>query len=552
MERRILKGFIIIALTVLIISTVSSQAIYYNFHEKSIKENLNSTAQLLQDGINNMGEKEAVNYLSGLKNLNNGTRITYINEDGKVLFDSVKKTDENHANRPEFQEAKKYGVSTIKRFSHTISQKTYYIAMSLENKNVIRVSIQTNNIFKTFSKVIQADVLISVVIFMISVYLSRYATKKIIEPLNQSSLDIENLNLKELPEMKPFINKIRKQNKIITKQISQLEREKSTIETILQGMKEGIIILDEDKNILLMNRASKNILKTEKNIIDKNYRYLAFNENLLRSIEKAYKGEEEEKITEINDRKIKYIINVIKINGEIEGTIILLIDETEEERIREIKDDFSANVSHELKTPVTSIYGFSEMLSNGMVKSEEDKKEIIDTIYKESKRMLNLINDIIRISQIENEDISKSEVDIGDSVDKVVASLDSDIKSKNIKVVKEGEARTEANETMIWELLTNLIENAVKYNKENGEISIKLSQKGKRALIEISDTGIGISDKDIDRVFERFYRSDKSRSKKYGGTGLGLCIVKHIVQSHNGKIDVESELGKGTKITVEI
>lgn len=553
MERRILKGLSIIALIVLVISTIASQLIYYNFHENNIKENLNNIAQILHDSIDNMTEQETISYLRELNSLDEAMRITYINKDGKVLFDSMKKTDENHSNRPEFKEAEKFGASSIKRYSHTISQNTYYIALSLENNNVIRIAMQKNNMAKTFFKVLQVDFLISIVIFLISIYLSKYATKRIIEPLNKDNFDIENLSFNELPELSPFIHKIKTQNKIIKKQMNELEKEKNTIETILQQMPEGIIIIDKDEEIILMNKASEKILRCEINMIKKNYRHLTFNEDLIRSIENAYNKKEEEGILEISDRNIKYLINYIEGHEDIEGVVVLLIDETEEEKMRKIKDDFSANVSHELKTPITSIYGFSEMLKNNMISSEKDREDIINMIYSESKRMLSLIEDIIRISQLEDtEEIKKEKINIKEITQKVIESLKIESVSKNISLKVEGDAIIMSNETMIWEMLVNLIGNAVKYNIENGIVNIKIRQDKEKAEIEITDTGIGISEEDQLRIFERFYRSDKSRSKKYGGTGLGLSIVKHIVNSLNGNIKLTSKLGYGTKITVKI
>lgn len=553
MERRILKGLSIIALIVLVISTIASQLIYYNFHENNIKENLNNIAQILHDSIDNMTEQETISYLRELNSLDEAMRITYINKDGKVLFDSMKKTDENHSNRPEFKEAEKFGASSIKRYSHTISQNTYYIALSLENNNVIRIAMQTNNMAKTFFKVLQVDFLISIVIFLISIYLSKYATKRIIEPLNKDNFDIENLSFNELPELSPFIHKIKTQNKIIKKQMNELEKEKNTIETILQQMPEGIIIIDKDEEIILMNKASEKILRCEINMIKKNYRHLTFNEDLIRSIENAYNKKEEEGILEISDRNIKYLINYVEGHEDIEGVVVLLIDETEEEKMRKIKDDFSANVSHELKTPITSIYGFSEMLKNNMISSEKDREDIINMIYSESKRMLSLIEDIIRISQLEDtEEIKKEKINIKEITQKVIESLKIESVSKNISLKVEGDAIIMSNETMIWEMLVNLIGNAVKYNIENGIVNIKIRQDKEKAEIEITDTGIGISEEDQLRIFERFYRSDKSRSKKYGGTGLGLSIVKHIVNSLNGNIKLTSKLGYGTKITVKI
>lgn len=553
MEKRIFRRLCIIALLTLVLSTVSSLTIYYNFYKTQSERDLSSFGELIKINLEEVDDD--LKYLNDIKNVDSQIRIGYFNSKGEALFDSKKdiRSLTNHMDRPEFIDAKKYGIGMESRYSTTLSKSTYYIAYNLNNENVVRMSREKENIFGAFLKVLPMDILLSIVIFIFAIILSKYATRKILQPLNENAEDLENIDINEIPEIAPFMRQIKNQNKTIKKQLLEMEQNQDTISAILENMTEGIVIINKNREILIINESTSKYLGSSKNLVGRDVLELTRNAELLDSIKNAFNGEGAEGILEIENRSIKYILNSIYTRDKLTGVILLLIDETKEKRNEKIRSEFSANVSHELKTPLTSIYGFSELIKNNMVKDEKDKEEFINRIYEESKRLLVLIDDIIQISSLEsNENINKTIVDLEEIVNRVVENNLQNAKNRNISIEKSGSAKINANATMMWELITNLVENAIKYNRENGFVKINISESKDYVEMKFIDSGIGISEKDQERIFERFYRADKSRSKKSGGTGLGLSIVKHIVISHNGEIKIESKENIGTTIIVKL
>lgn len=553
MERKIFKRLTVIALLTLVLSTISSLMIYYDFYKTGSEKDLTNLAQVIKINLDDI--EDDISYLEEIKDIDKQIRISYFNSDGNVIFDSKEniKNMSNHSNRPEFKEAIEYGIAREKRYSDTLSKETYNIALKTKDGLVIRISRESDNILGAFLKVLPMDILLSVIIFIFAILLSKYATKKILEPLNEENLDINNIDINTLPELSPFIREIKYQNETIYSQLIEMERDRETISAILENMREGIVILDSFENILVVNESTLRFLNCNNNILGENFLNLSRNEKLINSIRDAFNGKETEGILNINERSLKYILSSIYSRDELTGVVLLLIDETEDMKTLKIREDFSANVSHELKTPVTSIYGFSELLNNNMVEDEKDKKEFINHIYEESKRLLFLIEDIIKISSMEKDDeVSKVKVDLEEIVNQVFSSLKIYADDKNIKLSKKGSAKLSANSTMMWELILNLVQNAIKYNNVNGYVEVILKENDEYIEIIVKDNGIGISDEDQLRIFERFYRVDKSRSKKSGGTGLGLSIVKHIVLLHEGKIDILSEENIGTSIKIQL
>lgn len=553
MERKIFKRLTVIALLTLVLSTISSLMIYYDFYKTGSEKDLTNLAQVIKINLDDI--EDDISYLEEIKDIDKQIRISYFNSDGNVIFDSKEniKNMSNHSNRPEFKEAIEYGIAREKRYSDTLSKETYNIALKTKDGLVIRISRESDNILGAFLKVLPMDILLSVIIFIFAILLSKYATKKILEPLNEENLDINNIDINTLPELSPFIREIKYQNETIYSQLIEMERDRETISAILENMREGIVILDSFENILVVNESTFRFLNCNNNILGENFLNLSRNEKLINSIRYAFNGKETEGILNINERSLKYILSSIYTRDELTGVVLLLIDETEDMKTLKIREDFSANVSHELKTPVTSIYGFSELLNNNMVEDEKDKKEFINHIYEESKRLLFLIEDIIKISSMEKDDeVSKVKVDLEEIVNQVFSSLKIYADDKNIKLSKKGSAKLSANSTMMWELILNLVQNAIKYNNVNGYVEVILKENDEYIEIIVKDNGIGISDEDQLRIFERFYRVDKSRSKKSGGTGLGLSIVKHIVLLHEGKIDILSEENIGTSIKIQL
>ncbi|WP_019132879.1 sensor histidine kinase [Peptoniphilus obesi] len=554
MNKRIYRSLIFIAFLTLILSTIVSLFVNYKFYEKSSIDNMSNLTNIIKEDLENTDDR--IEYLERASRINSKIRISYFDQGANPIFDSKAdvKTMENHGNRKEIINANSSIEKKATRYSETLSTDSVYIAYRLSDGSYIRLASPINTIAGSFFKILPINLILAVFIFIIAMFISKNSTKKILEPLNKSSSDPESVDLSEIPEISPFVREITAQKDIIAKHLEQIKIERDTIGLILENMREGLLILDSEKNILVINKKATEFLSSNLNssmgLNDKNILYVTREEKLIDSIENSYKGKSYSDSIEVGDKIIKYYVNPVYIGDEISGSIVLLIDETKRQRLEKIREEFSANVSHELKTPLTSICGFAELLKNDMV-AVDDQKEIINSIYSESNRLLDLIDEIIRISSLESSvTVKKEDVNLREIADELAYQFRDKAEKKNVRIIVNGNEKLMANNTMMWELLSNLLDNAIKYNKEDGSVKIDMSRDNDNVILSVEDTGIGIDNKDLDRVFERFYRVDKSRSKKSGGTGLGLSIVKHIIKNHDGNLKVESELGKGTKITV--
>ena len=554
MNKRIYRSLIFIALLILVLNTFVSLFVNYKFYEKSTIDNMSNLTNIIKEDLENTDNR--IEYLNRMSRINSKIRISYFDQGANPIFDSKAdvKTMENHGNRKEIINANSSIEKKATRYSETLSTDSVYIAYRLSDGTYIRLASPINTIVGTFLKILPINIILAVFIFIIAMFISKNSTKKILEPLNKSSADPESVDLSKIPEISPFVREITAQKNIIARHLEQIKIERDTIGLILENMREGLLILDSEKNILVINKKATEFLSSNLNssmeLNDKNILYVTREEKLIDSIENSYKGKSYSDSIEVGDKIIKYYVNPVYIGDEISGSIVLLIDETKRQRLEKIREEFSANVSHELKTPLTSICGFAELLKNDMV-AADDQKEIINSIYSESNRLLELIDEIIRISSLESSvTVKKEEVDLRELADEIAYHFKAKAEKKNIRISISGNEKLMANRTMMWELLSNLLDNAIKYNKEDGSVKIDMSRDNNKLILSVEDTGIGIDNKDLDRIFERFYRVDKSRSKKSGGTGLGLSIVKHIIKNHDGNLKVESELGKGTKITV--
>ena len=347
--------------------------------------------------------------------------------------------------------------------------------------------------------------------------------------------------------------KINSQNELIEKNLRQIKREKDTIETILSNMKESLVIIDENRRLLSVNKSALNLFNSSKKIIGKNILNLIRDDSILKFVEEALSGKNSEEIIKIGTREYKSYVNPVFEATNVRGVILLFIDETESIRALRLRDEFSSNVSHELKTPLTSICGFSELLANNMVDSDETKKEFYQLIYRDSKRLLNLVEDIMKISGLEKEaTFVREDINLRELIEEIFKTQKIEIEKRNIKTKLVGQGRVYENKTMMWELFSNLVNNGIKYNKDNGNLDVLIKEDKDKVIVEVVDSGIGISSDDLERIFERFYRVDKSRSKKIGGTGLGLSIVKHVLSSIDGDVEVSSKMGLGTKFTLSL
>ena len=533
-------------------------------NEGDILANCINTITNLDESVPDSSNENLRNEI--IKNNSYDLRITIIDPDGNVIYDSISKGElsENHLQRKEISEAFTTGSGQSVRYSTTWKDNTYYYAKLLNDGTVLRVAKLTNGMFAIFIKVIPIILFIVIFISIICLYFSSLLTKKLIKPIYDL---IENEdNYKKDPiydELVPFIRKINSQTNEIKAQIEKIQNERDTIKLVTDNMREGLILINKEKNILSLNKSAVTLFggrEHQNNYMNKHILALSRNLKLSECLDKTFEGENTNLIAQTEAGSYNHIFNSpVYIENKLTGAIILVLDVTDVQKAEDMRKTFTANVSHELKTPLTSISGFAEMIKDGMVTDYEDIKDFATRIYKESGRLITLIEDIIHLSQIEETKIKhKEQVDISDVCIEVINALQFVADQKNVKLSFKGEKIIlEANKQMLYELIYNLCDNAVKYNKPKGKVDINVSRimgvnkNDAFALLTVSDNGIGIPKEHHKRVFERFYRVDKSRSKQTGGTGLGLSIVKHVAEYHSATVDMQSEEEKGTTITVK-
>lgn len=550
MRKKFYRYLLGISFLTLFLSTIASMFVYYSVYVARSNKDLDNTLFAIENTLDKYGEDTEL--LEKISKGRKDIRITLIKENGEVVFDSSEnpKFMPTHSDRPEVIKAKETGFAQVVRYSTTLSKDLYYVSRELDNGDIIRIAREMDNLVGAFVKVLPIDLVFSVLIFLIGSIISRSVTKKTFDPLNNLDEDLTNIDVLKFPELSPFITKINKQNNVIKDNLKELKREKDTIETILRNMKEALIIIDENKNLLSVNNSAKKLFDARRNFIGESVLNLIRDEDLIKLIENALSGESEETISDINDRKLKTYVNPVFEDNRVKGVVLLFIDETEEIRALKMREEFSSNVSHELKTPLTSICGFSELLVNGMV-DDDNRKEFYKLIYNDSKRLLTLIEDIMKISEFDSDvSFSREEIDLNRLMKDLIKAEENIIEEKDIKVSLSGDGKIFENKTMMWELFGNIINNGIKYNKDGGSLSIDIEDMIDKVKVEIRDTGIGISNEDLNRIFERFYRVDKSRSRKVGGTGLGLSIVKHIIKSIDGDLEISSKVDVGTKFKI--
>lgn len=550
MKRRIYWSLCLISLAALLLSTAASLSLYYHFYEEQSQGDLRRQGEALSAGA--MASGDAVEFLQNFTFSDEAVRITLLNRDGTVLFDSEAdpSTMENHLGRPEVQQALNSGSGQDSRISDTLGLSTFYYAVTCGDDMILRLGRDNQNLFGVFLQIFPLDLLSCAVLFVASLFIARTVTRRIVTPLTKAADNLESLpEVGNYDELEPFLIKIRRQNRTIRHQLNEIQQDRDTITMILENMQEGMVILNGEKKILSVNRSAMRYLHSpDHNPVGKPLVALTRNIPLLEAVEKAHEGESNSGIMEQGPQKLRYFVNPVLSGQAVGGVIMLVMDVTEQYKAQKEREDFSANVSHELKTPLTTISGFAEMMKSGMVQEKEEMQDFSSMIYVEARRLLSLIDDIMRLSRIEEgrEELNEP-VALLQLAKEAASLLESEAERRNIEIQVSGDNVTvPGNSTMLYEMIRNLCENAVKYNKEGGKVWVTVKTRPDAYIaLTVKDTGIGIPKKDHERIFERFYRVDKSRSKETGGTGLGLSIVKHIVERHHGQIHLTSEEGKG-------
>ncbi|MDD6490325.1 MAG: ATP-binding protein [Clostridia bacterium] len=552
MENKVNTHMFVMGVFSIIITIIFSVMAFYTAFENQVTFDLSERTDEIATTYEYLHNKDELQKFS-----NDKLRITLIQSDGTVLFESSSNdTDkmENHLERPEVQEALKNGKGTSNRYSETMNTDVFYCAKKLADGNIIRLSQTTNIMYSFFSNVIPYLVLLMIIMLAVSIFLSVILTKKLVKPINRIASELENIDEdtendeKIYDELLPFISEIRHRKEEIRERLKLERQEKNKLSAVLTNMSDGMILVDQNKNIMLSSHKAEQILGFDDDYTGKNIIYASRRKELTDSINEAINGKANSSEMKINDKIYQIRSNPIIISGVQSATMCLMIDVTEKYRMEQIKQEFTANVSHELKTPLTSISGYAEMIESGIAQND-DVKNFAGKIRLESERMITLVKDIIRLSELDESDVRAEfeEISLLGTAQEAVKPLYDSAEKKNISLTVSGtDSRITANRYMINELIYNLCDNSIRYNKPNGKVSVKISDK----TVTVSDTGIGIPEECQKRIFERFYRVDKSRSKQTGGTGLGLAIVKHIAIQHNAEIKVESELDKGTSISV--
>lgn len=501
--------------------------------------------------------------LENIGTFKNNIRVTVVDHDGRVIYDNFTdpKNMENHEGRKEIKEALAGKVGKDVRLSNTLGKDTYYYAQLMQDGNVVRISKQTESILGQFMKTVPLILLMSILLILVLLFLNRKLVDKLLKPIDYASEhlhrdDFSTQKLDVYDELSPFIRTIERKNKDIKEYIERLENKEATVSEILRNMNEGLVLIDPELKVLQLNEAAKKLFKAsmQANYMDMDIVRLTRSQEVsdkLKELVKTHKASSFELMAD--EDSLKIYLSPIESGSTLTGIIMLVLDVNDEKKAEKLRREFSANVSHELKSPLTSISGYAELIKNGMVK-DEDIKKFSGIIFDEAGQMLRLIENIILISKLDEKPELKceEEVSIKETIDEILDLYKGKIDAKNLSVechIEEG-LKKNVPLGMLSELYRNLISNAIKYNKDGGKIIISAEKRGDNIISKITDTGIGLEKDEIPRIFERFYMVDKGRNRNTNSTGLGLAIVKHIVEDMGGTIDVESELNKGTTFKI--
>ena len=547
MRKKIFHSIFTVALVVLLASIGIATSFLYDHFNTSQQSQLQAELHLVADTVNEVGIEYFETFDSSV------FRFTVVGADGTVLYDTqaVANEMENHADREEIIEAFQSGKGSSARTSSTLTEKTFYEAVLLENGDVLRISVNQLTIGALIISMLPAIFVIIIIATIVAIILSLTMAKQVTEPLINLDLEhpAENVAYEELT---PILTKLYKQHKQIKKQTKSIRRKSEEFDQIVASMNEGLVILDEHAMILSINQAAKKIFGVNKDAKGDDFLLYDRTSKTSKAIWDALEAKHSEYTEERNSSVYQFTVNPIESSGKVLGVIILVFDVTDRAFAERNRQEFTANVTHELKTPLQSIIGSAELLETGLVK-DEDKEKFIGNIRKEASRLVNLINDIIHLSQLdENLESATETVELMSVANEVVDVLSASASKKNVSLYVDGEPCTIFGvQRYIYEIIYNLCDNAIRYNIDGGKVTIKISKESGSPEISVTDTGIGIAPEHHNRIFERFYRVDKSHSKETGGTGLGLSIVKHAVQYHKAKVLLDSAVGKGTTVTVK-
>ena len=547
MTKRIFRSICLAALGVFLSSAVLFMGVVYDYFSGVQHDQLRMQTQLAAQGAANEGSR----YFEGLEV--EGFRITWIGAKGEVLYDSASDSAEmeNHMERDEIREAFAGGSGESSRYSVTLLERAIYCAERLPDGTVLRLSMAQNTPLTLFLGILQPVCIVFAVAVLLSLFLAFRLSRAIVKPLNELDLDQPLMN-QEYEEIVPLLKRMSQQQRQIRKQREELRRRQSEFETVTTGMAEGIVLLNGNKVILSINPAALRLFGTDRSCEGKYILSVNRSLQLQELLQKAGDGRHAEMVMELNGGTYQLAASPVFSEGLVSGVVLLMLDVTEKEKAEQLRREFTANVSHELKTPLHTISGSAELMAEGMVRNE-DIPVFSRRIYAESQRMIRLVEDIIRLSHLDEGagDMKWEEMDLHALAEENINVLMPEAKKRGIQVDLAGETVwVRGIRQLVSGIFYNLIDNAIKYNHREGSVRVTVEAERAGASVCVADTGIGIPAEHQERIFERFYRVDKSHSKEIGGTGLGLSIVKHAAKLHGAAIQVDSIVGEGTAIKI--
>ncbi len=547
MTKRIFRSICLVALVVFFSCVILFMGVLYEYFSNVEHAQLAMQTDLAAQGVRN----EGIGYFDDLSIAD--YRITWIDTDGHVIYDSESDTAnmENHLEREEVQEALLAGYGESERYSVTLMERALYSARKLDDGSVLRLSISQKSILTLLLGMVQPVCMIFGIALVLSVVLAIRVSKKIVEPINEIDLD-DPLSNEGYDELSPFLRRIDSQRKQLHKQETRLLQKENELNTIIDSMNEGMVLLNPQGKIISINPAARKLLDAGENCAGMDMLSLCRNLDLQEILGDALKGERGERTILLHGESYQIDANPITSENLVKGAALFFFNITEKEKSEQIRREFTANVSHELKTPLHTISGYAELLKDNMVK-ENDRMPFAGKIYNETQRMIRLVEDIISLSRLDEgaADMKREDIELYGLALKAVQSLETEAEAAGVTLTLSGTAVTlNGISQLLYSVIYNLCDNAIKYNQEHGKVTVTVRREESAAVLTVEDTGIGIAPEHQERIFERFYRVDKSRSKAVGGTGLGLSIVKHAAKIHHARIEVNSSVGKGTIVIV--
>ncbi len=545
MKRHIFRAILAVALAVLLTSLVLIMGVLYGYFQDRITAELARSTAYIAHGL----ETQGMDYLTG--RLPGDSRVTWVAADGTVLFDNREDPAgmENHAEREEIRDALLLGHGTAARYSDTLSQKTVYYALRLADGSVLRLADTQYSVWTLVLQAMQPVALVTLLAVCLALWLAGRVSRRLVEPINAIDTDAPGETAYE--ELAPLVGKLRSQNRRIQRQVEDLRRQREEFSAITENMSEGLLVIDRETRVLSYNTAALRLLGAEGPVKEaESVLALDREAGFRRCVEEALAGRRWEELLEREETCRRVLASPVEQDGDLTGAVLLVLDVTEKEQREALRREFTANVSHELKTPLTAILGTAEILENGMVRPE-DIQHFAGNIHREAQRLIGLVNDIIKLSRLDEGGYAAQweTVDLYQQAGNVLDQLAPAAEKKQVSMTLEGDcALVRGVPQIIEEIVYNLCDNAVAYNRQGGSVTVTVSAAAEGARIAVRDTGAGIPKEAQDRVFERFYRVDKSHSG--GGTGLGLSIVKHGAAYLGARVELDSEPGRGSTFTV--